>query len=90
MGEPAVHQINQFLMRMLNAKKVIDVGVFTGLSALSAALIMPDDNVKILACDISEEYTNIGKVILMTASTLAYSNFIIIRQTCLGGSWSVS
>lgn len=59
MGAPEVLQLNQLLMRTLNAKKVIDVGVFTGMSTLSAALVIPDDG-KVIACDVSEEFTNIG------------------------------
>ncbi|EGC38052.1 hypothetical protein DICPUDRAFT_53543 [Dictyostelium purpureum] len=46
----------QFLIKILNAKKVIDVGVYTGLSSLSAALALPADG-KVVSCDVSDEFT---------------------------------
>ena len=48
------------LTRSLGAQKVIDVGVFTGCSAFSMALALPTGG-KVIACDVSEEYTDIGK-----------------------------
>ena len=48
-----------FLVRTLKAKKVIDVGVFTGCSAYAMALALPADG-KVIACDVSEEYTSLG------------------------------
>lgn len=48
------------LCKTLNARKVIDVGAFTGCSAFSMALGLPDDG-KVIACDVSEEFTSIAK-----------------------------
>jgi caffeoyl-CoA O-methyltransferase len=48
------------LVQMLKVKKALEIGVFTGYSALVTALALPDDGV-VIACDVSEEYTNIGK-----------------------------
>lgn len=59
LGAPEVLQLNQLLIKTLNAKKVIDVGVYTGASSLAAALALPDDGF-VLACDINEEYTSLG------------------------------
>ena len=61
MGAPEVLQLNQLLMRSIDAKKVLDVGVFTGCSSLAAALALPDDGI-VVACDVSKEYTDIGTV----------------------------
>jgi len=50
----------QMLIRLMNAKKCLEVGTFTGYSSLAVAMALPDDG-KIICCDISEEYTNIAK-----------------------------
>ncbi|GHJ37919.1 O-methyltransferase [Streptomyces sp. TS71-3] len=45
-----------FLVRLTGARKVVEVGTFTGLSALSMAQALPADGT-LLTCDISEEWT---------------------------------
>jgi len=57
---PDQGQFMQLLVQLLRARKTIEVGVFTGYSALWVALGLPDDG-RIVACDISEEYTSMGK-----------------------------
>jgi predicted O-methyltransferase YrrM len=53
-------QFLQLLVRLIGARRCIEVGVFTGYSALGVALALPDDG-NILACDVSEEYTAVAR-----------------------------
>lgn len=53
-------ELMQMIIKLTGAKKGIEVGTFTGYSALCFALGLPEDG-KLIALDISEEYTNIGK-----------------------------
>ncbi|KAF6036392.1 COMTD1 [Bugula neritina] len=48
------------MIKFAGAKKCIDVGVFTGYSSLAWALSVPEDG-KVVACDTSTEFTDIGK-----------------------------
>ena len=48
------------LIQMLGAKRTLEIGVFTGYSTLVTALALPDDG-KVIACDVNEQFTNIGK-----------------------------
>lgn len=48
------------LVRLIGARRTIEVGVFTGYSALTVALALPDDG-RVLACDVSEEYTAVAR-----------------------------
>lgn len=57
---PDQGQFMKFLVQIIGAKKTLEVGVFTGYSALWVALGLPDDG-RIVACDVSEEYTSVGK-----------------------------
>jgi predicted O-methyltransferase YrrM len=48
------------LVKLVGARRTIEIGVFTGYSALAVALALPLDG-RILACDVSDEYTRIGR-----------------------------
>ncbi|MFG2137573.1 O-methyltransferase [Streptomyces sp. NPDC048650] len=48
-----------FLVRLIGARHIVEVGTFTGFSALSMAQELPADGT-LIACDISEEWTAYG------------------------------
>ncbi|NBC16266.1 MAG: SAM-dependent methyltransferase [Bacteroidetes bacterium] len=64
MGEmqiaPEQGQFMQVLVRMLGARRTLEVGTFTGYSALAVALALPDDG-QVVACDVNEAYTAIAR-----------------------------
>src|SRR4051812_26267411 len=47
----------QVLAKLTNAKKYVEIGTFTGYSALSVALAMPAEG-KLLCLDVSKEFTD--------------------------------
>jgi caffeoyl-CoA O-methyltransferase len=57
---PEQGQFFQLLIRMLRARRTLEVGVFTGYSSLSVALALPPAG-RIVACDISEEFTSVAR-----------------------------
>jgi len=48
------------LVRLIGAKRCLEIGTFTGYSALTVASALPPDG-KLIACDVSEEWTGIGR-----------------------------
>lgn len=67
MGDVSVMQISpeqgaflQVCARLANARLAVEIGVFTGYSALATMLAMKDmhgDQARLIGCDISEDYT---------------------------------
>jgi len=57
---PEQGQFMQLLVRMLGARNTLEIGVFTGYSSLAVALALPSDG-KIIACDVSEEWTSMAR-----------------------------
>ncbi|MGB3612974.1 MAG: class I SAM-dependent methyltransferase [Elainellaceae cyanobacterium] len=53
---PDQGQFIQLLLRLIEAKRVLEIGVFTGYSSTAIALALPADG-QLVACDVSEEYT---------------------------------
>lgn len=53
---PEQAQFMQMLIRLTRAKKVLELGTFTGYSALAMSLALPDDG-QVITCDINEGWT---------------------------------
>ena len=57
---PEQGQLMALLVEILGAKKTLDIGTYTGYSALIVAQALPADG-KVIACDINVEWTAIAK-----------------------------
>jgi len=53
-------QFMALLVKLMGARRTLEVGVFTGYSSLAVALALPADG-RIVACDVSEEWTAIAR-----------------------------
>jgi len=57
---PDQGQFLALLIHLIDARKTLEIGVFTGYSSLAVALALPDDG-RIIASDVSEEWTAVAK-----------------------------
>jgi predicted O-methyltransferase YrrM len=57
---PEQGQLMQFLVKLIGARRCIEIGTFTGYSALITALALPADG-QLVCCDVSEEFTAIAR-----------------------------
>jgi predicted O-methyltransferase YrrM len=57
---PEQGQFMSLLVQLIGAKKTLDIGVFTGYSSLIIAQALPKEG-KVIACDVSDEYTQIAR-----------------------------
>ncbi len=57
---PDQGQFMATLLRLIQAKTVLEIGTFTGYSALVMTLALPPDG-HLVACDVSEDFTNIAR-----------------------------
>ena len=57
---PDQGQLMALLVKLIGARRCIEIGTYTGYSALAVALALPKDGL-LVACDVSEEWTSIGR-----------------------------
>jgi predicted O-methyltransferase YrrM len=57
---PDQGQLLALLVRLIGARRCIEIGTYTGYSALAVALALPADGV-LYACDVSREFTSVGE-----------------------------
>ena len=57
---PDQGQLLGFLVRLIGARRALEIGTFTGYSALAVALALPADG-ELICCDVSEEWTQMAR-----------------------------
>ena len=57
---PEQGQFMSLLIKLMGAKRAIEIGTFTGYSSISVAGAMPEDG-KLICCDISPQWTDIAE-----------------------------
>jgi caffeoyl-CoA O-methyltransferase len=57
---PEQGQLMALLVELIGARTALEIGTFTGYSALAVALVLPEDG-RLVACDLSEEWTAVGR-----------------------------
>nr|XP_043627757.1 probable caffeoyl-CoA O-methyltransferase At4g26220 [Erigeron canadensis] len=72
---PDAGQMISNLLKLIGAKRTIEIGVFTGYSLLLTALAIPDDG-KIVAIDVNRESYEIGRPVIKNAGVEHKIDFI--------------
>src|SRR5258707_6001904 len=67
---PDQGQFMALLVRLIGARRCLEVGTFTGYSSLAVALALPADG-RVVCCDVSEEYTAMARRALTSAGVAA-------------------
>ena len=57
---PEQGQFMAFLVRLTGTRRALEIGTFTGYSALCVAQALPSDG-RLVCCDVSEEWTSVGQ-----------------------------
>jgi len=57
---PEQGQFMALLVELIHAKKILDIGTYTGYSSLVTALALPEDGT-LITCDISKENTDVAR-----------------------------
>jgi caffeoyl-CoA O-methyltransferase len=57
---PEQGQFLALLVKLIGARRCLEVGTFTGYSSLAVALALPEDG-RILACDVDEDFTAVAR-----------------------------
>ncbi|MFB6099262.1 MAG: class I SAM-dependent methyltransferase [Salinibacter sp.] len=57
---PEQAQFLRFLVRLIGVRRSLEIGVFTGYSALAVAMELPPTGT-LVACDVSDEYTRVAR-----------------------------
>jgi caffeoyl-CoA O-methyltransferase len=57
---PEQAQLMGLLVHLIGARRALEIGTFTGYSALAVALALPADG-KMICCDVSEEWTQVAR-----------------------------
>jgi len=73
---PEQGQLISLLIKLMGARRAIEVGVFTGYSALTAALALPADG-HLLACDISSADASLGQPYWESAGVAHKIEFVV-------------
>ncbi|XP_046862274.1 catechol O-methyltransferase domain-containing protein 1-like [Xenia sp. Carnegie-2017] len=68
-ADPLECQLLHLMLHLMNAKKAIEIGVYTGYNLLNVALALPKDG-KIIACDVSSDDMEIGRPFLEEAGVM--------------------